>query len=95
MKKPTSVYIDSDLVMAMNARGIELSPWINRAMALYLDVPEDPKDELIKKKTEMVVSTLLLRYEQEVRERIKEHAEKIVQETQKKVPEETIEVWDK
>ncbi len=76
MKKATSVYIDINLVLAMNARGISLSSWINRAMALFLGVPEDPEDELIKKKTEIVVSTLLLSYESEMRQKMKEHASK-------------------
>lgn len=72
MKKPTSVYIDTNLVLAMNAQGIEISPWINRAMALYLGVPEDPNDHLIKKKTDVVISTLLLSYESEIKKRVQE-----------------------
>jgi len=72
VKKPTSVYIDSSLVLAMNAKGIEISPWINRAMALFLGVPEDPNDHMIKKKTDVVVSTLLLSYESEIKKRVQE-----------------------
>jgi len=59
------------------SEGLELTPFVNRCLALFFEVPEDPHDKLIREKSEYFVLRLKQNYEHEVREIIKDHAAQI------------------
>jgi hypothetical protein len=73
-KRRTSFWVDPNLILMMNSKGIEVSAFLNRAMILFLELPDDPREALLKKKTEDVVSTLRSTYVRELRESLKTFA---------------------
>lgn len=79
-KRRSSVWVNPDLVLMMQSKGIDLSAFLNRAMELFLELPEDPHEQMIKHRTEEIVSKLLLRYAKEMKDCIleKEAREKIL-----------------
>ena len=74
-KRRTSIWVNPTLVLQMQAKGIDISSFVNRAMALFLEVPEDPREILIKQQTEYVVTQLRATYMHEMNTILKQHNE--------------------
>jgi len=72
--KRTSVDIDSDLYLLSVSAGISFTPFLNRCLAMFFEVPENPTDKMIREKSEYIVLRLKQNYEREVREILKENA---------------------
>ena len=71
-KRRTSVWVDPQLVLLMQNQGIDISSFLNRAMALFLDLPEDPREKLIREKSEKLVHKLLCSYNTDLKESLAE-----------------------
>jgi len=67
-------WVDDNLIMLITAKGVDPSTLINKFFAGFLDLPDDPRDNFIKAKTEEQVIRLRIQYEQLIRDRIREHA---------------------
>ena len=66
-------WVDDNLVMLITAKGVDPSTLINKFFAGFLDLPDDPRDNFIRAKTEEQVIRLRISYEQLIRDRIREH----------------------
>lgn len=67
-------WVDDNLFLMISSKGIDPSSLINRFFAGFLDLPEDPRDLLIKQKTEEIVIRLRISYEQELKEAMRQEA---------------------
>ena len=54
-KMRTSVWIDARKYMLVKNDGIELSSLIDRILDVYYDLPEDPREKLVKEKIDNIV----------------------------------------
>ena len=71
--KTTSVNIENNLYAMSIEEGINLTSFVNRALALFFEVPEDPRDKLIREKTKYSVLRLREKYQKEIVSVIKEY----------------------
>jgi len=71
--KTTSVNIENNLYAMTIEEGLNLSAFVNRSLALFFEVPEDPRDNLIKEKTQYAVLRLKEKYKREIMGVIKEY----------------------
>ena len=71
--KTTSVNIENNLYALSIEEGIELTAFVNRCLALFFEVPENPHDKLIKEKSQYAVLRLKQKYEREIMGVIKEY----------------------
>lgn len=69
----TSIWIDPKLILLLNERGIELTRFISLALPAFLELPEDPTEQIIQEKARKAVLRLRSTYEKEVQEIIKNH----------------------
>ena len=81
------VWIDPYLSALLLSDGIDLSSFLDRALALYFDVPEDPREALIREKLEAVKLRLRSSYETEMREIIRSQNDQITNEDAEKTRE--------
>ncbi len=58
----------------LQSKGIDPSTLINRVVTLFLDLPEDPAEKLVRIQSEEIMIRLRIQYEQEIRDRIRESA---------------------
>jgi hypothetical protein len=61
-------------MLLIQSKGIDPSTLVNRVIALFLDLPEDPREKLIQQQSEEMVIRLRIQYEREIRDRIREYA---------------------
>ena len=71
--KTTSVNIENNLYAMSIEEGLNLSAFVNRSLAIFFGVPEDPRDKLIKEKTQYAVLRLKEKYNREIMEVIKDY----------------------
>jgi len=74
--KVTSIRIENNLYLLSVSKGLDMSAFVNRCLALLFDVPEDPFDKLIRERSEYFVLQLKENYNREVRELLKEQSSK-------------------
>lgn len=74
--KTTSVNIENNLYAMVIEEGIELSAFVNRTLALFFEVPEDPRDKLLKEKSQYAVLRLKEKYKREIMGVLKEYESK-------------------
>lgn len=72
--KTTSVNIENNLYAMVIEEGIDLTAFVNRTLALFFDVPEDPRDKLMKEKSQYAVLRLKEKYKREIMGVIKEYS---------------------
>jgi hypothetical protein len=63
------VWVDSNLALMLDDKGIDLSAFLHLAMAGFLDVPEDPTVKLLRENMEMTVDRVRAGYLKAVRDR--------------------------
>jgi|GEM_PF-4970623 len=63
------VWVDSNLALMLDDKGIDLSAFLHLAMAKFLDVPEDPTMKLLRENMEMTVDRVRAEYLNQVRVR--------------------------
>jgi len=68
-----SVWIDPHALLLFQAKGLKLSPFVNNVIAMFLDLPPDPRERILKEKSDEVVLRLRSSYEHELRLRIREY----------------------
>ncbi len=71
--KRTSINIEKNLYLLAVDEGIEFTAFFNRCLALFFDVPEDPRLNLVKEKSEYSILRLKEKYQKEIIGIIKEH----------------------
>lgn len=81
------VWIDPYLFDLLQADGIDLTSFVDRALAVYFEVPEDPREALIREKLETVKLRLRSSYEMEMREIIRTQSDQITNEDAEKTRE--------
>ena len=74
MPKRTSVNIQNDLYLLAVSEGLDVSAFLNLALAAYFEVPEDPRTKLIREKCTHFVLRIKNRYNSEMKEILAEHA---------------------
>ena len=67
-------WVDDNLFMLITAKGVDPSTLINKFFAGFLDLPDDPRENFIRAKTEEQVIRLRITYEQLIRDRIRQSA---------------------
>lgn len=75
--KRTSINIETNLYLMAIDEGIEFTAFFNRCLALFFDVPEDPRLKLVKEKSEYAVLRLKEKYQREIFEIVKDHESQI------------------
>jgi hypothetical protein len=64
------VWIDPYLLRLLDEQGIELSAFVNKSLAAFLDLPEDTTQKLLREKMEESAIRTRLSYMNEIRSRI-------------------------
>jgi hypothetical protein len=64
------VWVDPYLLRLLDEKGIELSGFVNKSLAAFLDLPEDPTVKLLREKMEESVIRTRLSYMNEIQSRI-------------------------
>jgi hypothetical protein len=54
----------------LSDKGIDLSTFVNKSLATFLDLPEDPNEKLLREKIDNSVIRLRIQYLNEIRDRI-------------------------
>jgi len=71
-KVRASAWVDPKLILLLNESGLTLTSFLNRALPIYLDLPEDPRDKLIQEKLDKMVIRLRISYAKEMQAAILE-----------------------
>lgn len=71
--KRTSINIEKNLYLMAVDEGIEFTAFFNRCLALFFGVPEDPRLNLVKEKSEYAVLRLKEKYQKEIMGIVKEY----------------------
>jgi len=71
--KTTSINIENNLYAMSIEEGLELTAFVNRCLALFFEVPEDPRDKLIIEKSQYAVLRLKEKYKREILGVIKDY----------------------
>jgi len=66
------VWVDPILAQLLTEKGVDLSAFVNKALAGFLDLPEDPTEKLLREGVEKVVSYTRLSYINEIRGRLRD-----------------------
>jgi len=66
------VWIDSNLLIMMSDKGIDLSTFLGKSAVAFLDLPEDPTEKLLRENIEKASIRLRIQYMNELRSRIQE-----------------------
>ena len=72
----TSVWVHPSFILLLNERGLTLSSFLSLALPMFLELPPDPREQLIKADVEKMVLRLRSTYELEIKQIMQEKAEK-------------------
>jgi len=79
-----NIWIDPDLLLMVSDKGIDLSTFVSMSLSYFLDLPEDPAMQLLKKTIENAELRVRIRYINELRDRItKVEQTQLVEDTEK------------
>jgi len=67
-------WVDDTAFLMLQGKCIDPSTLINQIITLFLNLPEDPREKLVKEQSEEVMIRLRIQYEREIRDRIRESA---------------------
>jgi hypothetical protein len=65
-----SYWVDSSLLMMMEDKGVVMSTFINKAMASFLELPDDPNERLLRENINSAAIRVRISYLNEIRDRI-------------------------
>lgn len=65
------IWADERALLLFEARGLNLSTVVQKIMAGFLDLPDDPREKILTEKIDREVIRLRISYEQEIRDRIR------------------------
>ena len=65
-----AIWVNTQLLLMISDKGIDLSTFVNKALANFLDLPEDPNEKLLREKIDKSVIRLRISYINEIRDRI-------------------------
>jgi hypothetical protein len=68
--------VDDTAFLMLQGTGVDPSTLINRIIALFLKLPDDPREKLVQEQSEEIMIRLRIQYEREIRDRIMEQATK-------------------
>lgn len=89
--KRTSINIETNLYLMAVSEGIDFTAFFNRCLALFFEVPEDPRQKLVKEKSEYTVLRLKEKYHKEISEIIQDQkAQSCIQDREKSKDQELI-----
>ena len=71
--------MDPNVLLMIDNKGIDLSTFVSKAAAFFLDLPEDPTAKLLRKKIENSAIRTRISYLNEIRSRIIESEQQVAQ----------------